>query len=242
MADQSIEVDQHLYEILTNQGLEPAMRFAESRITQELVQKGTEITPQIQEYIVKTSMHEIKQLTTALRKHSLPADLVKLFEIGSKKEAKRFAENELVIKDEDFVNLIMNAQLFGFHHSRKHKEFVPDELKNFDPKNFGKADPETGQFTKEGKKAFTKITEIFKQRRQLNVHWFQSGFEWHCFFFDFKDLLGGHWAGGDHIHYLSHLWGLSSEEVWNGFDTRDFSPAKAHIKYIHNLRERQNQP
>lgn len=235
---ESVEVDKHLYEELTNKGLEAAIQFSQSRLAQELINKGTEINTEMQEYIVKTAMYEVKQLTTTLRKISLPSGLVKLFEIGNKKEAKRFAENELVIKDDDFVNLIMNAEIFGFHHYRKHKEFIPADLKSFEPKDIGKADPETGKLTKEGRKAFTKIREIFKQRRQLNVHMFQSGFEWHCFFFDFSDLLGGHWTAGDHIHYVSHLWGMSGQEVWQGFEARDYSPAKAHIRYTHKLRER----
>jgi len=238
MSEESIKVDKNLYEVLTHEGLESAIQFAQTRLTDEFSKKRLEINLELQEFIVKSAWQEVKSLTQTLRKFSLPPDLVKLFEIDSKKDVKRFAENDLVIKDSDFVKLILNAETFGFHHQRMHKEFIPEDLKTFDPREIAKVDPQTKQFTKEGKKAVTKITQIFKQRKQLSVHWFQFGFEWHCFFFDGGDLLGNHWVGGDHIHYVSHLWGLSSEEVWNGFQERGYSPSKAHIKYIHNMRER----
>ena len=183
-------------------------------------------------------MHEVRLLTSTLRSFALPQDLAHLFEIESKKEAERFAERELVLKDSDFVNLIMGAENFGFFHRRKHREFVPAHLGKINPNNIGNADSKTGPLTKEGKKEFRKIAEIFRQRRQLSVHWFEFGFEWHCFFFDGGDLLGGHWSAGDHIHYLSHLWGIPGTQVWEGFDARDFSPAKAHIRYAHNMRDR----
>ena len=238
MADKSGEVDQHLYEVLSNQGLEAAISFAQTRNLQDLIDKGTEITAEIREYIVKTSVHEVKQLTMALRKTFLPENLVHLFDIKTKKEAERFAEKELVINDKDFIELIFGAERYGFHHSKKHREFVPEHLKNFDPHGLTKAD-ESGKFTAEGKKAFTKIMQIFKDRKQLSVHWFQFEFEWHCFFFDGRDLLGGHWKGGDHIHYLSYLWNIPGDKIWKGFDTRGDTPPNVHIKYVHNMRERE---
>jgi hypothetical protein len=238
MSEDSVEVDKNLYEVLTNYGLDAAIKFAEERNTQDLIKKGTELTQDIKEFIVKASFQEVKTLTITLRKISLPESLTKLFEFTTKKDAVRFAEKELVIDHKEFVELIMNAEHFGFYHARKHKEFIPEHLQSFDPSPIGKRDPESGKLSKEGKKAFSKISSIFKQRRQLNVHWFYFAFEWHCFFFDYSDLMSGHWAAGDHIHYISYLWGIPGDQVWNGFDSRDYSPAKAHIRYTHDYRQR----
>lgn len=238
MSEQEGSVDQNLFAVLMAEGIEPAIHFAERRIIQDLANKGVEKKPELAGFIMTSAREEVRRLTMELRKLSLAPGLTKLFEFKTKKEAERFAENELTIQQSEFANLIANAHLYGFNHSTKRKEFVPEELQNFDPMKFGEHDPITKRLTKQGQKSFNIIKEIFDKRRQLHVHFFQSEYEWHCFYFDFQDLLSQHWAGGDHIHYLSHLWGVSSQVIWDGFENRNFSPKKAHIKYVHNLRER----
>lgn len=235
-----VKVDLHLYHALQAGGIDAAIQFSEARAEGMLKAKGTEISRDIKEYIVKNAVAEVRQLTTDIRKAHLSDSLVKLLEAKSKKAALKVIDKELVLEQDEFAKFIENAELFGYFHERKHKEFVPPDLRNVDHKVFGNADPKTGELTKEAKKAFNQVAQIIKTRRQLSVHLFHFGFEWHCFYFDFSDLLKGHWVGGDHIHYLSHHWGISSAQVWDGFDGKGASPGHAHIRYRHDLRENQN--
>jgi hypothetical protein len=192
----------------------------------------------LREHIAKNAKMEVRMLTSNLRKKHLSTPLVRLFEAKSKKAALKIIKNALILDQDELLKLISTPQLFGFNHSRKHKEFVSDDLSNIDYAALGKAGSESNEFPNKSMKAFRQIVQVFKTRRQLSVHLFQFGFEWHCFYFDFSDLLQQHWSGGDHVHYLSHLWGISRDKVWNGFDKRNFSPGHAHISYRHNLRDR----
>ena len=234
-----IKVDQNLYKVLRSYGVEAAIQFAEMRAIESFKLQKMSITPELLDHVSKNAVAEVKEITGSFRKGNLSVTLVKLFEAESKKEALKIIKTELVLGQEEFVELIGNAHLYGFIHKRKHKEFIPDDLKTFNPMAMGRFDPVTKEPTKEAKKAFNQIGEIFDKRRQLNVHWFQFGFEWHCFYFDFGDLLKSHWKAGDHIHYLSHHWGISADKIWNGFEKPGFSPGD-HVRYQHDLRERHN--
>jgi len=234
----SADVDKNLFEVLLNEGIESAQLFAEIRAKKRLTQRGTSITPTLNEMIVRSSRQEIQQLVHTIREISLKPELVRLFNAKDKKSAIKIAENDVVMDQDDLVKLITLAQLFGFIHTRKHKEFVPEHLKNLDHSKLFNRLPGSNEFTAEAKKEFTKITQIFKERRQLNVHWFQSELEWHCFYFDFSDVMGRHYRKGDHIHYISHLWGQSSVSIWQGFDSRWTSIKGAHIRYEHDYRDR----
>jgi hypothetical protein len=73
------------------------------------------------------------------------------------------------------------------------------------------------------------------EEKRVVAHMFSKGAKWHCFFFDFSDILGEHHAG-PHLHYLSHRWttpGLTRESVWAAFDSRKNSlPRGQHIAYL----------
>jgi len=233
----SIEVDKDLFDVLKSKGLEAAIKFSENRSLAMLQSRGVTITQELKEYAIRNAVTEVKSLTAKIRNANLSSNLVKLLDAGNKRKAQRIAERDLVLQDQELSDLIGQAHLYGYEYRCKHKEFRPADLAVPSVHDLAKADPETGKFTREGKKAFNRIQAIFAQRRILHVHWFQFGLEWHCFFFDRSDLMGGHWSEGDHIHYLSHLWGLSSDEVWNGFEDRNYSPGKVHIRFTHDLRQ-----
>jgi hypothetical protein len=65
-----------------------------------------------------------------------------------------------------------------------------------------------------------------------------QGNEWHLFYFDYNDALipktMNHYAGGPHIHYLSHLWGVDKDKAWKMLDNRQATINSTHIKYSPN--------
>lgn len=236
-----VQVDKFLYEALLRGGVGFAIEFAEARALKAIILKGVPITPELRSHIAINAVTEVRKLTADIRAAHLSSTLNKLLEAKSKKEALKIIDKELVLDHNELFTLISNPHLFGFEYRRKHKEFIPKDLRNIDPTKMTTKDGKPGEMTDEGKKVFRQITQIFKTRRQLNVHWFQFGIEWHCFYFDFGDLLRGHWVEGDHVHYISHLWGKSSDEVWNSFDKNE-SPSRTHIRFRHDLRNSRGSP
>ena len=143
-----IKVDINLYKVLRSHGVDAAINFSEKRAMETFREQKISISTELLEHISKNAIAEVKAITNEFRKGNLSVPLVKLFETESKKEAVKIIDTELVLEQEEFVGLIGNAHLYGFIHARKHKGFVPDDLKTFDPLQFGKIDPVTGEPTK----------------------------------------------------------------------------------------------
>lgn len=229
------EREKALADIILKQGRKVAVGVTAVAIQESVARAGGDLPDHLLECIWFVANADIQKICLGVREKLLPPKLVELLAARSKKIAVRIAERELALSMKEFSDFILWADACGFSHARKHKEFVPDIAKQFDPKKFGDHDPETRILTKDGKKQFNVIKEVFKTRKQFSAHWFEEGSEWHCFYFDQHDLTEGHWMGGNHIHYVSHLWGLSADQVWANFDSRKNPTNHAHIKFSREI-------
>ena len=90
----------------------------------------------------------------------------------------------------------------------------------------------------EAQKAFRKIDQIFKDRRQFAAHLFfmPSHKYWHLIYFDQRDTesKGNHWKiGGTHVHYSRESFCQQSMKVmWQNICSNPPKPPNSlHIRY-----------
>jgi len=148
-------------------------------------------------------------------------DVVDLFKAESKKELSRICK-EITVSKADLISLVRLSQesfdIFPYHHAFKRRESTPCDL-NLTEKNlaaFENNDP------RELRKAFNKLGQLPIASERASAHLFYTlGHSyWHLFYFDIRDRASekNHWAGGSHIHYLSHLCVTRGcHEVWTSF-------------------------
>ena len=120
-------------------------------------------------------------------------DLLTLFNIGKKSDVKTHCR-KLVIKSEDFTNVILAAnvgRLDPYEHIEHHKEITPAFLQLSEDEQEALGRSGLGQIKGKALKAVRKIDQIFKDRRLLSVHVFydKSQSFWHMFYFDQRDHL-----------------------------------------------------
>ncbi len=173
---------------------------------------------------------EATEMFRRTKSHGISEDLKKLLTAERKADAIRIAKG-LTISQLDLVGLVMNCGDLGLRYHFYKKEFRPQGTENLRaPTEMAGGDGKT--LTKEGRKFIKQIGHAFNQRQQLCVHLFENDTQHHFIFFDFDDMNGKHWVGGNHLHYSSHLWGIPKDETFKAFETKGERPPNEHIKYL----------
>ncbi len=157
--DEEITVNRQIYDDIESYGLKNAIQLLDERQLKSLKARGVEINHQLIEYVAKTSVAEIKNETAKIRQIFLSKGLNDLLNAASKKDSEKIAK-KITITDKELVKFITNANLCGFHHFRKHREFVPDHLQNIDMKNLTKTEPGSKTLSKPAQKTLKKITQV----------------------------------------------------------------------------------
>jgi hypothetical protein len=162
----------------------------------------------------------------------VPDGFLKLITAKNKNEAEKIARN-IIIKDDDLSEFILNCGLLDLVWQSKHNQFINDHDKV--------SDEEKAVFTNGGpsnidKKIFKKILAEHEKRKYISVHAFFDTYKikWHVMYFDFNDIAqtNNHY-GTPHIHYMSYLWGrnFDFETIWGSFSERKISLPTIHIKW-----------
>ena len=166
---------------------------------------------------------------------SVPDYLQELLAIEKKSELKKFCK-KITITQDDLIRLIFNSSTIGYLHARKHHEFVPKHLLPKGNELGALGHTPAGKILKaDAKKCVNKISQIFKERRQLSAHVFYNDTKWHIFYFDLDDTdeRSNHWKHGPHIHFVNYLWpNLDINNLCGLFDKVESSATgKLHIRY-----------
>lgn len=188
--------------------------------------------------VVVTQDHlaHLRKLTEQRKRHHLrivgkfgiPDNIGSLFSAKSMREVKRLSAS-LKLTENDLFLMIHNSRQLGFSCRSKNSSFVPDHLQITDS---------DWQSFKEGRveQMPRKFFNLLRERKVINVHLFESGSQWHCFFFTYSDIdevSENHWEGGPHIHYVSHIWPrLNRNTLWESLNRRrERASSGVHIKF-----------
>ncbi len=198
-----------------------------------------EIAKRFKEGLV-THHHHVERLTKRVKRlqsrynetisaEGVPEKFVHLVSLAKKSEVQKFCKT-LVVTEHDLFLMIHNCAQIGFRHRSRFPEFVPDHLEIHKDDEEKMADGDFHPISK-------KMSAILKERRNIHVHLFDRGEEWHCLYFSFEDIEldeSNHWKKGCHIHYVSHLWpNFTKEQVWNKFNVRSTEiRGNIHISFI----------
>lgn len=168
-----------------------------------------------------------------------PESLIKLFNIDSKKELKRYCQ-DTIIHSKDFVVLILAAQtgtLSPYKYASHFQDRVPEHLTPRQEEIEALGQAKKGPLEGSVRKCTRRMFQFFVERRYLAAHLFYtpSGEYWHLFYFDQRDQSSrkNHWKGGSHIHFINDLWpNLTLDKIWNKVQNRDTDFSSMHIRYL----------
>jgi hypothetical protein len=194
----------------------------------QLIADGKLVRDQDEVKIRQEVRRQKRRQERAISKIGLPKDIKSLLQARDKRGAERLG-SRVTIRENDLFLAIHNCGQIGFSHRSKFCEFIPTHLH---------VDRE--DFVKDGKpqeKAVKKASSLFKFRRQVQVHFFESKSLWHCFYFSYEDIeneTDNHWKMGAHLHYVSYLWpNLEAAKVWESFEKRKTDITNGiHIKFM----------
>ena len=199
-------------------GLEASLRFIDEAQAQL---SGIPLIPDVASAIELRARKRRDRLYSQIRGAGVPQKLEYLLEARRKKEAVKLAK-ALTMRSDEFAHLIFNADQIGFRHEIRDRHHVPPDLR-------GRV------------KTPEDALEVFRKRRVVTSHLFTRAAEWHCFHFDYSEVVdesdlgpqkAPHWVGGPHIHYLSHLWGMDLTTLRSALDERSFgSHGSVHIRF-----------
>jgi hypothetical protein len=195
-----------------------------------LVAQGIVVTPEIEQQILDLVLRQKDDFDNRTKIKGIPDKVKKIFTFTKKSKVVAYCKT-ISVSAEDMSLLIYNCSQMGFSCRSKYKQFVPSNLKI---SNLELNELKNGN----SQNLRNKMSSIMQQRKKSHVHLFEKGKEWHCFYFNFRDLDNGvvfreksHFKDGPHLHYLSHLWpDYGKNQVWNLFDKRDISLPSIHIK------------
>jgi hypothetical protein len=161
--------------------------------------------------------------TTEVPESPERAVLLKLFAFDKKKELEKYCRSA-VINSSVFADFILECELaeFPFLHEIHYRDHVPEQLNLTDADLAALAANPVGPLQPAAKKAVTKMSQTFRDRRYLVGHIFYVPdlSRWHFFQFDQRDLEDeeNHWKEGAHIHFLNWLWpNYDPKTLWNNF-------------------------
>jgi hypothetical protein len=193
-----------------------------------LYEDGIPVTSLLNSRIQDRVRREQLLLQHKLSSLGIPENLKTLLKIESKSEVEKFCRTLQFTEFELFL-LIHNCNQINFTHLSKFHEHIPNDrvITETDRDELRK-----GKF-----RSFTKkINSLMQFRKRSHVHFFESGTDWHCFFYSYNDIdLGdkSRWKYGSHLHYISHLWTYyDKDKVLSSFDTRRSNISHyTHIKF-----------
>ncbi|TGM62961.1 hypothetical protein EHQ94_19745 [Leptospira meyeri] len=195
-----------IYKFSPNIPLENVIEEIERDI---LIFERFKIDHELEKTIKNRAIEKANKMREEIRREGIPINISQLLNCKNKEEEIKLSKN-LKINTHDFAVFIQNAPTYGYSYSCTKYEFTPEHL-NLTEKNIQNLflDPNNSSYN-EKEKAFNKISETFKVRKQILGHLFNKEEKWHLFYLEGKDLSqyeSNHWVGGPHIHYLSHNWG-----------------------------------
>jgi len=165
--------------------------------------------------------------------------LLELLNIRKKSDIEKYCR-DFVVTSEGLSSLIMAGRINAiptYLYDCQFKEFVPNHLPLLNDEINALGRNKVGQLEGKAKKAFSKVKQIFKDRKLFCAHiFYEPSFEfWHLFYFDQRDTdeNNNHWKYGAHIHYSSNLISNDSLKViWESVCLdRPKLPKSIHIKY-----------
>ena len=166
-------------------------------------------------------------------------DLLTLFNIGKKRDVEAHCR-KLVIRSEEFSNLILTASVAGlgpYVYACHFIELTPEFLKPSEEELKALGKHGVGKISGKALKAVRKVDQIFKDRRNVAVHLFHSRSQkyWHIFYFDQRDYqaVSNHWNQGPHLHYSQDSFTRDSlADVWSKVcQSKPQFPKSIHVRY-----------
>jgi predicted acetyltransferase len=222
--------------LIVVRSLEDIAKFRADMVRFKLQKRGVPLTPEVEAEVDKFETYILERMRKKWEAKGVPNQFVQLFSAQKKKDAERIV-NQMTIRQQDFTHLLFNCGQIGFERVSKHPQHYPKHLLTTDDEQEAFHKNGVGLLQGLAKKFVNKVMNSVNERRCVSAHMLSTGSEWHCFYFSYEDAFGvekdgnNHWKEGNHVHYISHLWGLDKAHVWSELDKRQSKIKSAHIRY-----------
>lgn len=175
-------------------------------------------------------------------------EILNIFNFHNKREVEKYCK-DLVITSEGLTSLILAGQVQAmspYSYQCHFFEGTPDHLNPTKEELNALGSNGVGKIKGQAKKAVTKMSQVFVERKLLAAHLFftQTHKYWHLFYFNQRDikLNRNHWKNGPHIHYASDtITKTPLNEIWNSVcSSKPSFPKSIHIRYDYHHNRKKN--
>lgn len=164
---------------------------------------------------------------------TLPNQLFKLLHSTDKDEQEKLLRG-ITLTPMELTAFYCNAYAkYGYSLSHYSANYNPKGIEKDNLPRFAFKDDD-GKIISSGKTPLSdgQIKNIIEQRNVTVSKFLDNGKDWHCFFFTFKGVTGKERGNNPHLHYISHTWGLTREQVLGQLQSRRYSFRPVpHISY-----------
>jgi hypothetical protein len=180
------------------------------------------------------SLDSWEEYYNKMMSQKIPSFLLKVLESSKKKEQAQLLKNASLTEDELTAFIFKASRNSGFTLSRYRSEHHHNGLDVTKLPLVGYKNDEDA-IVSLGKTFLTpgEIKQAINNRKVVVARFLDKGPLWHCFFLTFRGLKGEEVGGKSHLHFISHTWGRSRQEVLAELRSKNYKLGPLpHIDYV----------
>lgn len=172
----------------------------------------------------------LQQLNTQI----IPENLFQILKTDSKREQIKTLKHISFNIDSLNLSIIKAYEDYNFTFSQYISRHNPKNIGDQELPSFSKIE-NNGEIKIIGTTKLSKgqIKTAIEQRHVVLIKILDKGEKWHCFFHTYKSIQGKEKGEYPHLHYISHLWGLTRQQVLSELQSKQYKlPSSVHVKFI----------
>lgn len=187
-----------------------------------------------EELIERNALQTWKIYLQQLFTQKLQENLFQILKTDSKKEQIKILKSASLSIDSLNLFIIKAYEDHNFSFSQYLSKHNPKNISDYEMPRFSKIE-NNGDVKIIGSTKLSngQIKAAIEQRHVVLIKFLDNGEKWHCFFHTYKSIQGLETGEYPHLHYISHLWGLSRQKVLSELQSKHYKlPSTVHVKFI----------
>lgn len=216
--EKMIEVTRNI-SIINNKNLLSLMR--ENPILSSLFSGDQE--SMIERFLEKKALESWGTFVRDIYSQTLTESLFTILESDSKKEQIKIMKKASFTIDSLILFIFKAWEEYDFTFSQYLSRHNPADLDDSQMPSFSIKEA-NGEIKTIGKTTLSEgqIKSAIEQRHAVVAKFLDKGKIWHCFFQTYKSIQGQETGKYPHLHYISHTWGLSREQVLSQLQNKNY--------------------
>lgn len=190
----------------------------------------------IDRVLQKTSFKLWEKYVRNLLAQQLPNNIFDLLGSSSKREQIKILKGVSLSMEQLMLFILKASEDYDYTFSQYFSEHYPKNINPCEMPTFAHHDEVNEDVAVIGETTLSanQIKAVIHQRHAVVAKFIDKGKNWHCFFQTYKSIAGEETGEYPHLHYISHSWGLSREEVLFQLKSKNYKlpSSMPHIDFV----------